>query len=167
MQKTNYFQGFNRLVKGEYIITNLLNRAKIKNLDVIVKSKIFLPHFIKDGETPESIAESYYGSTVYLWIVCFANNIKNIYEDWPKPIDIFNDYIIKKYYSLENAQTTVHHYEDSDGDYISQSAWDGDYGKRITIYDYETKLNDDKRNITLINSLYKTQLVREFQNIFK
>lgn len=167
MQKTNYFKNFERIISNDYVITNLLNRAKIRNLDTIIKSKIYEPYLIKDDETPESIAEAYYGSTTYIWIICFTNNIKNIYEDWPKSQSVFDDYIIKKHYSLEYAQTTIHHFEDDDGDYILEEDWDGDYAKRITIYDYEYKLNEDKRNIYLINNKYKNQLTKEFQNIFK
>ena len=78
MQKTNYFKNFERIISNDYVITNLLNRAKIRNLDTIIKSKIYEPYLIKDDETPESIAEAYYGSTTYIWIICFTNNIKNI-----------------------------------------------------------------------------------------
>lgn len=158
---TNYFQNFNYTIDGTRIITNLLNRAKLKTLDVITKTKIYEPYYIKDGETPESIAETYYGSTAYLWIIMFANNIRNVYEDWPRSQYIFDLYIETKYGSLSNATTTIHHYEDSEGNYVTIS------DHSVTIYDYELELNESKRVINLIQAAYKSQLIKEFQKIFK
>lgn len=163
---TNYFQNFPKKIYNNYIIVNLLNRAKIKNLSVLVNSKIYDTYAIKDGETPESIAEAYYGSTTDFWIILYANGIKNIYEDWPKSQDILDNYIIEKYGSLEYAMNAVHHYEDSEGSVIYQDYWEGDLDLRITLYDYELKINEAKRNINLIQNSYKSQLIREFQTIF-
>lgn len=167
MRKTNYFHGFDKILYNDVIITNLLNRAKIKDLQSLLKTRIFDYYSIRDGERPETIAEAYYGSTNYFWIILYANNIKNIYDEWPKDQETLNKFIIDKYYSLEYAQTTPHHFEDEDGDYINPGDWDGDLSKKISLYDYETNLNDIKRDIVLIKPDYKAQISKEFQNLFK
>lgn len=167
MKKTNYFQGFDKIISNNYIITNLLNRAKIKNIEVVVGSKIYDSYIISDGEKPETIAEKYYGSTSYFWIVLFANNIKNIYEEWPKSQEVFDKYIIEKYNSVEYAKTNIHHFEDEDKFYITQDSWNGLDKTKISVYDYEMKINEDKRIINLIRPEYKNQIVREFQTLFK
>jgi len=164
---TNYFQNFQKILYGDYIVTNILNRFKIKNLGVLINSKIYEPYFINDGERPETIAESYYGSTTFFWLVLIANNMKNIYEDWPKTQDILDEYIINKYGSVEYAKSVIHHYKDSEGYYIRQEDWDGSYENSISIYDYEYALNDTKRNINLIKVDYKLQIQKEFQLLFK
>lgn len=167
MKKTNYFQGFDKIIFNSYIITNLLNRAKIKNIEVVIGSKIYDSYIISDGEKPETIAEKYYGSTSYFWIVLFANNIKNIYEEWPKSQEVFDKYVIEKYKSVEYAKTNIHHFEDEDGFHITQDSWNGLDKTKISVYDYEMKINEDKRIINLIRPEYKNQIVREFQNFFK
>lgn len=161
---TNYFKNFNYTIDNNVIVTNLLNRAALKNIDVITKTKIYLPYLIKDGERPENIAEAYYGSTTYFWIIMFANNIRNLYEDWPRTQEVFDNYIIKKYGGLSYATQNIDHYEDESGNWVmgTEPLCTG-----ITIYDYETQLNEKKRVINLIRVEYKGQLIKEFQNIFK
>lgn len=176
MRNTNYFQYFNTTTGSDNstIITNLLNRANIYNMNVLLNSKIFIPYFIKDGDRPETIAETYYGSTAYFWIILIANNIKNIYEDWPRTQEAFDLYIEDKYFSLEYATSAIHHYEDSDGDWVQNpnkvGAWPNTFitpPTAISIYEYEHDLNQNKRIINLIKNDYKSQIVKEFQNIFK
>jgi hypothetical protein len=167
MRTTNYFKGFDKKVSENYVITNLLNRAKIKNVEAVIGSRYFDPYVINDGERPETIAEAYYGSTSYFWIILFANNIKNIYEEWPKSTESFNKYIISKYRSIEYAQLTTHHFEDSNGNFILQAEWDGTESNKINVYDWELHVNDSRRLINLIKPEYKDQISREFQNIFR
>ena len=170
MKSTTYFQLFNKTTNYGIIITNLLNRAEVRTADLITKTKIYAPYLIKDGETPEDIAERYYGSTTYFWIILYANNIRNIYEDWPSSQLQLDEYIIDKYKSIEYALGAIHHYEDSDGDWVNNidiaTGVTTNY-TAVTIYDYETNINEKKRRINLIDVIYKTQLVKEFQTIFK
>jgi len=58
---------------------------------------VYLPYTVQDGEKPEDIANWYYGSTDYTWLVLMANNIVDPYHQWPKNVEDFNNYMIKKY----------------------------------------------------------------------
>lgn len=171
MRETNYFSYFNKTISNTLIITNLLNRAKIKDVGIVSQAKLYYPYFIKDGERPETLAEKVYGDTTYFWIILFANNIRNIYQDWPRTQEALDEYVIFKYKSLADANITVHHYEDDDGRYIMKEDWllywAGDVSKEISCYVYEDRLNESKRLINLIRPEYKSQLVSEFQTIFK
>jgi hypothetical protein len=186
MRPTNYFQYFNFTISNDTIIRNLLNRAKIIDMDIVLKTKLYTPYFIKDGERPETIAETYYGSTAYFWIILFTNNIENIYEGWPRTQEALDEYITYKYRTLEEANLKIHHYEDGEGNWIISSEWDNwitlinsnngemtgiDYTiegiTEISCYDYEVNLNEEKRIINLIRPQYLSQIVEEFQNIFK
>lgn len=165
-QTTNYFSFFPQVVRDTYQITNLLARAKMREAIDATQTKLFIPYTISDGERPESIAEDYYGSTAFFWIVLYANNIKNIYEDWPKTNDVLNEYIANKYSSIEYAQNIVHHFEDTSGRTIKESEWNGDLDLKVTLFDYEVKLNDAKRNIYLVRYEYRDKLAKEFRTIF-
>ena len=166
MPATNYFKFFNKTYYNGVPITDLSNRFKVIKNQNLLKSKVFLSYIVSDGEMPEHISEKYYGSTTFFWIVMMINNISNIYEDWHKPIDVFNKYIISKYNSLESAQTEIHHFEDDYGNIISQNDWDGDVNKKYTFYDYEYDINEEKKEIYLIDKQYLPQITREFKNIF-
>lgn len=167
MSATNYFKFFNKVIYDGRVVTDLSNRFKIKNNKVLLKSKVYQPYIIKEGETPESIAEAYYGSTTFFWIILLANDIFNIYEDWPKPINIFNDYMVEKYGDLEFTQTEIHHFEDDTGAWISEEDWDGTESKKISYYDYENNLNQKRKEIFLIDKIYLKQIMKEFKSIFK
>lgn len=58
---------------------------------------VYLPYTVQDGEKPEDIANWYYGSTDYTWLVLMANNIVDPYHQWPKNVEDWNNYMIKKY----------------------------------------------------------------------
>jgi hypothetical protein len=58
---------------------------------------LFLPYTVKEGERPEDIAEFYYGSVDYVWLVYMANNIIDPYHQWPMDERTFNNYLIEKY----------------------------------------------------------------------
>lgn len=73
---------------------------------------------IKEGETPEIVAERAYGSPMYHWVVMICNDRYDYLEDFPLPQFELEQYIINKYGSWEKAQET-HHYVDEDGFIVS------------------------------------------------
>ena len=58
---------------------------------------LHLPYTIKEGQRPEDVAEFYYGSTDFTWLVYHSNNIMDPYHEWPKSEADFNNYLIDKY----------------------------------------------------------------------
>lgn len=91
-------------------VTDILSRAKI--LDSI-KSQTFIyyQYVVRDGDTPEILAYNYYGNTNRHWIILLANDIVDVFYDWPLNSTNFDKYITKKYGSFSTAQTTYSHYE--------------------------------------------------------
>ena len=90
--------------------TNILVRVRVlvEKLDQVFH---YYEYVIKEGETPEILAEKYYGDSEAHWLVLMTNNITDAQYDWPLGYDAFNKYMINKYGSIQNAQTTIHHYE--------------------------------------------------------
>lgn len=58
---------------------------------------LYYPYTVKEGERPEDIAEFYYGSVDYVWLVYLANNILDPYYEWPMDEKTFNNYLVSKY----------------------------------------------------------------------
>lgn len=92
------------------LATNIMVRVRVltEKLDQIFH---YYEYTIKDGETPEILAEKYYGDPEAHWLVLLTNNRTDPQYDWPLNYDNFNNYIIGKYGSIAIAQTTYHHYE--------------------------------------------------------
>lgn len=176
MSGTNYFSYFPQVEyffpnSGSKVTRNIFKRVKVRDLNVIIKSSIFYKYTIKDGERPEEIANRYYGDTQYYWLILYANDIINVYSQWPRSHKDFENYIIGKYESIEKASDTtneanIHHYEDDDGNWINKEDWDGVLSKRKSIFDHEYQLNEDKREINVIKREYLQQIIREMNNLF-
>lgn len=58
---------------------------------------LYYPYTVGEGERAEDIAQFYYGSVDYVWLVYMANNIIDPYHEWPMDPQTFNDYIVEKY----------------------------------------------------------------------
>jgi hypothetical protein len=113
--------------------------------------------------------------------------------DWPLSSQKFQNYIEDKY-GTEDVYGTVHHYEkvitESNFDNTTTNAVTIDQDtynslvsstntynlptgsvtvtitpKAVSIYDYELSLNESKRTINILNSVYVTQLENEFRKL--
>lgn len=93
----------------EYIaVKNLFRRVKL--FDWIKEySNTFLKIQIGDYERPDIIAEEYYGSSSYDWVVMITADITNLQAQWPLSNHDLNDFVEEKY-GLENVND-IHHYE--------------------------------------------------------
>ncbi len=58
---------------------------------------LYYPYTVSEGERAEDVANFYYGSVDYVWLVYMANNIIDPYHEWPMDPQTFNDYIVAKY----------------------------------------------------------------------
>jgi hypothetical protein len=91
-----YFQSFPKVDYDGVEIRDITRRNQfIKN--VSTNPLVYLPYTVKEGERAEDIADWYYGSTDYTWLVYLANNIIDPYNQWPMSIEEFNNYMIEKY----------------------------------------------------------------------
>jgi hypothetical protein len=92
-------------------LTNILTRSSFLR-EIVENTALFYEYSVKDGETPEIIADKLYGSVSRFWIVLLFNQLSNPYYDFPLIQDQLDDFIVSKYgTTLEEAQTTIHHYE--------------------------------------------------------
>ena len=76
--------------------TDILTRIAFTS-DGITGSEFFINYFVRDQDTPESIAYNLYGSAEYHWIVLLFNNILNPLFDWPKNVSKFEKHLATKY----------------------------------------------------------------------
>lgn len=113
-----YFDKFNKIIydldgtrSGNYtVLTNIFVRFDILN-SVKTNDTVFYPYLIQEGDTPEMIADKYYGDSQFFWVVLYMNDIMDPFYDWPLNYQDFTKYIVAKYGSIAVSQETVHHYE--------------------------------------------------------
>lgn len=87
-------------------VTNIIARFSFE-ASLKEDSAIFYPYDIQDGDTPEIIANKYYGSSEKHWIVLMFNDIIDPQYDWPLDQRTFITYVNDKYSANGAANTTV------------------------------------------------------------
>ena len=139
-------------------ITNILTRVR-KKLEII-NLAFFEQYFVREGDTPESLAHQVYGDSTLHWIIMYGNYMTNPYYDWPLGYRDLQKFVNKKY-GVANINNT-HHYEDADKYEVDSTA---SGATAITNYIHEETLNDAKREINIIKPEYTQQIVTEFKKI--
>ena len=156
-------------------VTNLLRRVAIRT-KVKSNAALYDTYNVKNGETPEIIADKLYEDPELHWVVLLINNVTDRYHDWPMSEQQFSTYVNEKYSNPDG----IHHYE------ISQES--GDTTQKIEVYDpdlissdtdaytsataitnreYEELEQDKKRKIRLLDPEFIDQFVDEFKNLMK
>ena len=171
----SYFSMFPELqydAKGNGVVNlqkDIFRRVKVK---VTSKSNItdFDYYNVQDGETPEMIAHKYYGDSELHWTILVVNDIVDYYTDWPMSIQRFEQYVKEKY---TNPQA-VHHYEitQTSGDTteiidVGLNTTDYPSATAISNYQYEDALQNERRQIRLIQPRFMDDFVEEFETKIK
>ena len=86
-------------------VKNIWRRAEILT-EFKSQVTIFNEITVRDGERPEDIATAFYNNPFYNWTVLIANDIVDVYSQWPRSITQLQDFINQKY---DNPQATKHH----------------------------------------------------------
>ena len=172
----------------DYIkVKNLFRRVKVRD-DLKKYFTIFDRVTVKDGARPDQVADTVYGNAELDWVVLLTAGIINVNNEWPlNSYELYN-YSLEKYGALLNA---TKHFEtieirdqknrlilpkgkivDSDFSIPNPSNPLTDLtGNAIRIgisyYEYETRLNEEKRQIDLLKPRYLDQFLRDMRKIMK
>ena len=193
----NYIPDFNYVDRnpnaklGDQVkVKNLFRRIKLRE-DIFQDSTVFEKYQIRGDDRPDNIANQFYGRPDYDWIVLVSNNIVNIQTEWPMPQNTFDTFILNKYGTYQNANA-VRHYETSEvkntqgvtivpaGQIVDkgysytyyeefQQAFvdTGDITVEVTNYDYETRIEEAKRNISLLKRRYLPVILDDIEKEMK
>jgi hypothetical protein len=101
------------------LMTNLLARASMVQ-ELLNNPMQFYEYAIQEDDTPEIVADKYYGDSFKYWIVLFSNQILDPVWEWPMTYVTFLKYLDAKYATeaedagktpFEYTQTTVYEYK--------------------------------------------------------
>jgi len=157
-------------------VKNLLRRVAVR-AKIKTNTLFYDTYDVKDGETPESIADKLYDDAELHWVVLLVNDITDIYHQWPMRYSQFLQFVNDKYADPNG----VHHYEipQSSGDttktievYANEAlhANDVSYYPNATIItniEYEENRQDELRQIRLLDRRFFSQFVEEFEELMK
>ena len=157
-------------------VTNILRRVAMRS-KIKQNTLIYDTYDVREGETPEMIADRLYNDIELHWVILIVNDITDRYHQWPMSTPQFLAFINDKYDNVDD----VHHYEipQSSGDtktkievYQNSALYTGDsdfYSSAsiVTNFEYEENQQDEKRKIRLLDPSYIDQFVTEFKALMK
>jgi hypothetical protein len=168
-------------------VKNLFRRALIRE-DIFSDIMSFTKYKIDGDERPDAVAYKIYGDEDLDWVILAANNIINVRNEWPMTQNDFNNYLNEKY-GVTGAVDEIKHYEtikveDSKGKMFipkgkivdstfKTSFTDSGTGMVITVSPiqgisyrtYEERLQDDRRNINILESRYLAQVMDDMETV--
>ena len=177
---------------GDYVIVkNLFKKGKLRE-DIFQNLAFFTKYQITGDDRPDNVAFEVYQDSNLDWLVLISNNIINIQTEWPLPQRDFDRFLLDKYGDYNTLYNGIHHYETQeiknsqgvtmvpaglqvDSDY-SISFYDFFIDQQIEIgptiavlpvtnYEYEKKVEDDKRNIFLLKPRYLNVVLDDMEEI--
>ena len=151
---------------GDFRLTpNILKRIAVR-ANIKTTTSLFDTYDVKEGETPEMIADKLYGNPEFHWVVLMMNDVVDRYHQWPMSRRQFLAHLNDKYTNVDG----VHHYEISQtsGDTnikinIGTSNTDHPTATAITNREYEQERQDSLRKIRLLDPDFIDDFVTEFE----
>ena len=168
-------------------VKNLFRRPLIRE-DIFTNFMSFTKYKIVGDERPDEVAYKVYGDEDLDWVVLLANNIINVRDEWPMSQGDFNNYLSEKYGDTGGADL-IKHYEtiqikDSKGKIFVPKGKIVDSTFKATFLDsgtnqlvevspiegisyrtYEERLQDDKRNINILESRFLSYVIDEVETL--
>ena len=177
---------------GDYVrVKNLFKKGKLRE-DIFQNVAFFEKYKIVGDDRPDNVAFEIYNDSSLDWVVLLSNNVLNVQSEWPLPQTDFDRFVLDKYGDYDTLYNGIHHYETTevkntqgvtiipaglqvDSSY-SVSYYDfftdlqvttGNLATPITNYEYEEKVENDKRNIFILKSRYLNIVFDDMEEIMQ
>ena len=173
---------------SDYIrVKNLFKKGKLRE-DIFQDLTFFTKYEIVGNDRPDNVAFKEYNDSNLDWVVLQSNNIINIQTEWPLSQRDFDRYMLEKYSTYDNLYNGIHHYEtvetkNSKGVVIIPGGQQvrSDYSvtfyddkleqmitssEKVTVtnYQYEEKIQENKRNIFLLKPDYLPLILDDMED---
>ena len=149
------------------VVTNLLKRVAVRT-KVRTNTALYDTYDVKEGETPEILADKLYDDPELHWVILLFNDITDRYHQWPKNYNQFLAYVNDKYSNVD----ATHHYEISQVSGNTKIKIDigtdnTDYptASIVTNFEYEEKQQDELGRIRLLVPGHVAAFVEEYEKL--
>jgi hypothetical protein len=172
---------------NDIVIKDYFRLLRIRK-DVKRTDTLYVDYVVQDGERPDQIAYKEYGEEQFYWMILQVNDITDYSSQWPLSYMALDEYILKKYGGQEIAGLP-HHYETQEeyneqgllmipgGMYVDET-WSAEYQYddvtrlvaypvAVTNYLYETRLNNGKSQIQIVDKRYIWDIQRDTRNYYR
>ena len=163
-------------------VKNVFRRAKLRD-DLQNNFTVFEKYEIPMGLRPDTVAEELYGSDELDWVVLTVAGILNVRNEWPLSDRDIYDYSLDKYGESLNSVKFFETTEVKDtngrmmlpkGKVVDSNFTIPKPGEPtatlnpvvgISNYEYETRLNDEKRSIFVLREEYLQQFLNDMREL--
>jgi len=181
----NYFSYLPNLQYGS-LLKDQSGSKKLRD-DYSSISTLFEKYKVEGNDRPDQVAEKYYGSAEFDWVVLLSNNIIDIRSEWPIGESDLNTVLNNRYTQQE--LESIHHYETIEfrdfnnnliipagkivDDNFTVTYTKGGSLERISpirsvsVFEHELRLNDKKRNIQLIREDLLPTVIKDLKEIMR
>ena len=174
---------FSKFPKGYYdmkgdgnvkLVTDLMRRIKVR-AKILDEVSLYDTYDVPSGERPEVTAFKHFGDTELHWIILLTNDVTDAYYDWPLSEQDFEVYVNDKY----DNPGSVHHYEVTQSSGRQTGNGPEDYSHKVQVnsdtlgaesvsnYEYEQRLQDERRTIKLLQPQFLGLFVEEFERLIR
>ena len=175
---------------SDYIrVKNFFRRVTLRE-DIYQNLTFFTKYPIEGNDRPDNVAQKVYENPDLDWLILLANNITHIPTEWPMAQNDFDRFLLEKYDNYNTIYNGVHHHEtievkDSNNvtivpaglevnsdftqtyyDYfIGEMKTESNITRPVTNYEYEEKLENDKRQIYILKTEYISVVLDDVEDI--
>ena len=151
---------FDMAGKSKVVLISDITRNVRFRKEILSNITLYDEYDIKDGETPEIIAEKIYGNSQYHWVIMLMNERFDYIADFPMSYKDLLTYVDDKY-GVGNAYDT-HHYVNSKGFVVNSDDPDA---SSVTNLQYEEGVNESKRRIKIASPNVISNIMKQFNDI--
>ena len=163
-------------------VKNIFRRAKLRD-DLQNNFTIFDKYEIPMGARPDTVAEDLYGSAQFDWVILTVAGILNVRNEWPLSDKDIYYYSIEKYGESLNSVRffETNEVKDTNGRLIlpKGKVVDSNFTipkpgeptatlnpvTGISNYEYEVRLNEEKRNIFVLREEYLQEFLSDMRDL--
>ena len=172
---------------NDILIKDYFRLLRIRE-DVRRTDTLYVDYYIKDGQRPDQISYELYGDEKFYWVILQVNDIIDYNAQWPLSYIALDNYINTKYGGRAGAEQ-IHNYETTeayneegvlmlpggmivDKDFTYEYQYNDNVSKvslpvAVTNHEFETRLNDKKSLIQVIEQKYIWDIDRDTRNYYR
>jgi len=144
--------------KDGVVTKNLFRRGKIRD-EYFENAMSFQKYNIRGDDRPDNVAQEIYDDSSLDWVILISNNIINVRDEWP-----MSQYDFQRLLDAGqqvNADFTFNYSQGGSNYSLSGDEILTSY----TNYDYEVKVNEEKRNIFVLRKEYLEMIMNDLRQI--
>ena len=133
----------------DYIrVKNVFRRVKVRD-DLYANFTVFQKYEIPEGARPDNVSEELFGTPNLDWVVLTVAGIINVRNEWPlSNHDLYN--YVENNFTIPNPTNPSATLNPVVG---------------ISNFVYETRLNEEKRNINVLREEYLSEFLDDMRNL--